>query len=288
MIKKYLTKFFSLFWIVLSLLSLPVLLQAESVRFKWLEPYSINESEIKQLLKSKKKWFNKDRHINMGALGIKLDSTGFEQVIFKILVDRKLNLWRGKANFLGTEQGGRLTMDIKSIKNKRDDEIYNPSMEQSWENRVTIYQKSNGIFEGSRRAFIKEKLDIEEIGTIKGVLTLIVPTEMKMYSLDVNSPASIKSAQEHLQIEKISYEEKLISSKRDLTLTIQHPKPTPDITIVVLGYDKNGKLLQVPAIGASIPQDIRWYKFFNTAQIDKIHLWISNKKIQHVIPFTIK
>jgi len=191
-------------------------------------------------------------------------------------VDSRLNLWRGRPNDLASSHLGSLTLIITSITDDKGKNIYDASKDKPWSNKITIYNRGKGVFNGSRIAYLKPSENVT-IKQVSGKIQLSLPVNLKKYTVKANSPESIKPLLRRNDISSVRLKNGIY---------IEHPKPAPDFKVTIMGFNAKGERINIASAGWG-NQKNHWYYFSNDATFDKMLIFIPEKFINLEIPFSI-
>ena len=243
-----------------------------------LEPFALTQDVIDELTQIDTK-ATKDTAFCLKGITISASKPAGGHMTFTVEADPRLNLWRGRPNDIVSSHLGDMKLILTAITDETGQNVYDASQDKPWSNRVTIYHRGNGVFNGVRSAFFKKASKNATIKQVTGKIQLSLPVNLKRYEVRADDPESIKPLLEQDDISEIEL---------DNGLSIKHPVSTPDFKITIMGFDKEGERISIVSAGtAGKNDDNHWYYFSTKTHFDKMIVFIPEKFIVREIPFTI-
>lgn len=248
-----------------------------------LEPYPLTKELAYELTQ---KDDSKTTAHSLVLKGISLATSDHQDNNFSldVKVDPRLNLWRGNPASLSSEHPGRLEVIISAVTDKNGANIYDDysdkdqiTKEKNY--RVAVYFLRNKTLVGPRYVKFNKKADDLYPTKITGVVKLSLPVNLKKYEVKAGSPDTAKALVERDDIDSVEV---------DHGIYIQHPRPLPEFTATIMGFNKANELLKVGASGSSgVDKDNHWYNYQENSGFDRALIFIFDEKVDIEIPFSL-
>lgn len=243
-----------------------------------LEPYPLTQKVISELTQIDTT-VTKSSAFNLKGITITAGKPKWNSIILSVEVDPRLNLWRGRPNDLASSHLASLNLIVTSITADNGNNIHDTSNDKPWSNKITIYNRGKGVFNGSRSANLKKNAESVNIRRVSGKIQLSLPVNIKKYIVKVNSPESANPLLKRDDISEI---------KLKNGIYIQHPKSIPDFRVTIMGFDNQSERINIVSAGsAGSTRDNHWYYFSNDTTFNKMIIFIPEKFIDLEIPFSI-
>ena len=243
-----------------------------------LEPFSLTQEVISKLTKIDANG-SKNSSFRLSGITITAEKPAGNSITLSVVADPRLNLWRGRANDIASSHLGSMELIINSVIDENSENIHDTSRDESWSHRITIYNRGNGVFNGSRAVYFKKVSTGANIKQISGKIQLSLPVNLTKYVIKAGDPKSTIPLLERDSISEV---------KLKNGIYIEHPKHTPRFKIIIMGFNSKGERISVVSAGSPISNiNNHWYYFSNEVTFDEMKIFIPEKFIDLEIPFSI-
>lgn len=242
-----------------------------------LKPYSLTQELIDQLVSPGGNWFEEDGAFSLNGMGVGLKRIAGNRIVLDVRVDKRMDLWGGRPNDLASAHGGDMELYINAILDNQDNDIYAPSQENPWDKNVTIYLRDNGIYRGTRTAYVTREIKADDLMEISGTIHLSLPVDWSSFAYETDSALPAV----HPLIKDLTVGKYI--------LKLRHPHPVSDVTIHIMAFDGAGRYIAV--VGETVPakgSDSRTFYFPSDSDVKRIEFTIAGGMVRKTIPFTIR